>query len=88
MIPKTPPEVLEIQNEIYRKMSPTQKWRVSIDLCEFGLDLLKRGIEQSHPEWNRDEVMKEFRRRLLPPDLFQALEKHRGSRSVAVVSES
>ena len=45
----TPKEVLEIQYDLYRKMSPAKKFRIVCDAYRFGQSLAMAGIKMRYP---------------------------------------
>lgn len=54
-------EADRIQIEIYRKMTPGQKWQVSRDLYWSARRLKAAWLRQIHPNWTEEQVQNEVR---------------------------
>lgn len=50
------PRAREIQREIYRKMSPEQKFQIANRLYWNARALKAAWLRQNHPEWSEEEV--------------------------------
>ncbi len=46
----------QIQNEIYRSMSPAQKLQISMQMYWSARRLKVAWIQQQHPDWTRQQV--------------------------------
>jgi hypothetical protein len=73
MISDTPQEVLEIQYELYRKMSPAQKIDMVFDAIHTGQALSIAGIKMQHPKANDDEVWHIWAKRHLGDELYNKI---------------
>jgi hypothetical protein len=73
-ISDTSPEIEAMQLEIRRKMSPTQRWQIALELSDLCLELRKAGLRRDHPEWSERQIILElFRRQFLPEPLPSSL---------------
>ncbi|MCE5341456.1 MAG: hypothetical protein LLF92_10100 [Planctomycetaceae bacterium] len=70
MISDTPQEVLEIQYELYRKMSPAEKFRIVCDAYDFGQSLAKAGIRMRYPNATEKEVKQIWAKEHLGEELY------------------
>ncbi len=70
MISDTPQEVLEIQYELYRKMSPAKKFRIVCDACRFGQSLAMMGIKIRYPNIDKKEVWHIWAKEHLGEELY------------------
>ena len=65
MIPVIEP-LHPIQREALRKMSPAEKWKISLGLLEMATESRLVALRQAHPDWPddrlRDELAAERRR--------------------------
>ena len=52
----TPKDILEIQYDLYRKMSPAKKFRIVCDAYRFGQSLAMTGIKMRYPTADKREV--------------------------------
>ncbi len=50
-----------LRAEIYREMSPSQKWKEAARLRETAWKMKAAGIRAAHPAWNDQEVEKAVR---------------------------
>ncbi|MDD5134330.1 MAG: hypothetical protein PHP01_02820 [Phycisphaerae bacterium] len=66
----TPKEILEIQYDLYRKMSPAKKFRIICDAYSFGQSLAMAGIRMQYPSANQDDVWKIWAKRHLGEELY------------------
>ena len=59
----TPDEQAEkIQTDIYRGMTPEQKWNLGKMLLNAAESLKKAGIRKNHPAWTDQQVENEMRK--------------------------
>lgn len=61
---------MKIVDDIYRRMSPAQKWALISDAYHTGQQLAMAGIRMQHPDWDEKQVWREWARRHLGDDLF------------------
>lgn len=54
-------EAEKIQIEIYKKMTPAQKWQVARDLYWSARRLKAAWLRQIHPEWTEEQVQNKVR---------------------------
>lgn len=54
-----------IQREIYRRMTPAQKWQRLVDLDQTARALRRAGIRLLHPDWTDEQVEREVVRSIL-----------------------
>ncbi|MBP7049628.1 MAG: hypothetical protein KBE65_01290 [Phycisphaerae bacterium] len=66
----TPPEVLRVQYEIYRRMSPTRKFRLIFDTYEMGKHLAMAGLKMRHPRASKEQLWRLWAIQHLGPELF------------------
>ena len=57
-----PLPAVAIQREIYRRMSPTRKWRQAMALYETARKLKAAGVRLLHPDWSDARVEAEVKR--------------------------
>lgn len=60
----------EVQLGIYRRMEPSERLQVGLDLTELSRQLLAEGIRQRHPEYDDEQVRLATIRAWLGADLF------------------
>ena len=59
----TPDEEAErIQTEIYRRMTPEEKWEIVLGLRRMARGMKEAWLCHLHPDWSDQEVEKESRR--------------------------
>jgi hypothetical protein len=63
-------EAARVQVEVYRKMGPSERLRVGLELTRMSRELLAEGISRRHPEYSEDQVKWALIRRWLGPELF------------------
>jgi hypothetical protein len=51
-----------IQSEIYRKMSPAQKWEQVCQLRDAAWAMKRAGVRMQNPSWSEAEVENEVRK--------------------------
>jgi hypothetical protein len=49
-------EARKIQIEIYRRMSPAEKWQQAVNLRKTAWSLKKAGICALHPDWSEQKI--------------------------------
>jgi len=49
------------QIEIYRKMSPAEKWRVSLQLYYSARALKEAALKKDHPDWSARKIRAKVR---------------------------
>ncbi len=60
----------EVQLEIYRRMEPSERLQVGLDLTELSRNLLAEGIRLRHPEYGDEQVRLATIRAWLGAELF------------------
>ncbi|MDD5010720.1 MAG: hypothetical protein PHQ00_01200 [Phycisphaerae bacterium] len=66
----TPKEVLEIQYELYRKMSPAKKFGIVCDAYRFGQSLAMAGIRMRYPNADKKEIWHIWAKQHLGEELY------------------
>ena len=66
----TAPEAYDVQIEVYRRMTPTQRFEIAVQLSEQVNEMAADGIRSRHPEYSEDEVRWALHRLRLGDDLF------------------
>jgi hypothetical protein len=66
----TPKSVLEIQYDLYRRMSPAKKIELIFDAYRTGQLLSMAGIRMQYPSANEDEVWHIWAKRHLGEELY------------------
>jgi hypothetical protein len=54
-----------IQKEIYRKMTPEQKLRVSLSLYQAAWALKMAAINKLHPDWDEKQILQAVKKAFL-----------------------
>jgi len=67
----TSEEAERIQLEIYRRMTPAQKWATIASLYELGKMLQMAGLRMEHPEASEREIWHLWARRHLGDELYE-----------------
>ena len=67
----TSEEAARVQVEAYRKMPPSERLRVGLELTRMSRELLAQGIRRRHPEYSEDEMKWALIRTWLGPELFE-----------------
>ena len=49
------------QLEIYRNMTPEQKWAIVNDLYASAWELKAAGVRTQHPDWSEEDVQRKVR---------------------------
>ncbi len=73
----TSPEAQAVLDDIYRHMSPERKLEIVFEMYAVGRQLHAAGVRYRQPDATDDEVLTEWFRATLEPDLFQAVEEQR-----------
>jgi len=60
----TPQAALDMQIEMYRRMTPEQRLKLALDLHELACNVAREGIRHQHPQANEVEVERRLRERL------------------------
>jgi hypothetical protein len=63
----TTPEIAAMQAHIHEAMSGEQRVLLAFEMSHFTHQLAKQGIRDEHPEWDEEQVIREFLRSLFPP---------------------
>lgn len=66
----TSPDAARVQLEVYRRMEPSERLRVGLELTRMSRDLLAQGIRARHPEYSDDDLRWAFLRAWLGPEDF------------------
>ena len=66
----TPKDILEIQYDLYRRMSPARKIELVFDAYRTGQLLSMAGIRMQYPSANEDEVWHIWAKRHLGEELY------------------
>lgn len=66
----TPPEVVRVQYEIYRRMSPARKFRLIFDTYEMGRQLAMAGLRMRHPDASEGQLRQLWAQQHLGRELF------------------
>jgi hypothetical protein len=67
----TPPEVLGVQYDLYRRMPPGRRLELVFDLCDTGKLLAMAGLRMRHPDSTEEELKQLWARQHLGPELFE-----------------
>jgi hypothetical protein len=67
----TSEEAERVQLEIYRRMTPAQKWAAIASLYELGKMLQMAGLRMEHPEASEKEIWHMWARRHLGDELYE-----------------
>ncbi len=71
----TPKEVLKIQYDLYRKMTPSKKFRIICDAYRFGQSLAMAGIRMRFPDANEKEIKQIWAKEHLGEELYNKVYK-------------
>ncbi len=66
----TPRDILEIQYDLYRRMSPAKKIGLVFDAIRTGQQLSMAGIRMQYPKANDDEIWHIWAKRHLGEELY------------------
>jgi len=61
----TPDAALQMQIELYRKMTGEQRLNIALGLHALSLDIAREGIRHQHPNASPEEVEQKLRERIL-----------------------
>ena len=67
----TSPEAWRVLLELYRKMSPQEKFERTFELSEFIRNVCESGIRSKFPEASEHEIFLRLTERTLGPELFR-----------------
>lgn len=67
----TSEQALRAQLDVYRRLLPSQRLRVGLELTETSRRLLAAGIRRRHPEYSDDQLRLALIRAWLGPELFR-----------------
>jgi hypothetical protein len=70
-ISDTTPEAERVLIDIYRNMSMQDKWQRLQSLYRAGRDLHEMGDRQRHPDATREEIVDDWMRLTLDPELYR-----------------
>lgn len=73
MMTDTPKEVLEIQYDLYRKMTPAKKFRIICDAYRFGQSLARQGIRMRYPDATDKQVKQIWAKEHLGKELYDKI---------------
>jgi hypothetical protein len=68
----TTPAAQAVQDEIHRKMSGEQRVILAFEMSMFVREIARAGIQQQHPDWPQDRVVRELLRRAFLPNSLGA----------------
>jgi hypothetical protein len=68
----TTPAAQAVQDEIHRKMSGEQRVILAFEMSMFVREIARAGIQQQHPDWPQDRVVRELLRRAFLPNSLAA----------------
>ena len=63
-------DAARVQLEVYRRMEPSERLRVGLELTRLSRDLMTHGIRARHPDYSEEEVRWALLRAWLGEDLF------------------
>jgi len=72
----TSEDAARVQLEVYRRMAPSQRLNVGLELTRMSRDLLAQGIRARHPEYSDDEVKWAVIRVWIGRDMFRRAYPH------------
>lgn len=61
--------------KIYRGMTPQQRLDIVCSLNQTNRELAMSNIREMHPDWSERAIRRELRRRLLPREMFEKVER-------------
>lgn len=67
----TSDDAARIQLEVYRRLAPSERLNVGLELTRTSRDLLAQGIRARHPEYSDDEVKWAVIRAWIGRDMFR-----------------
>ena len=67
----TSSEAYQVQCEVLRRMSPSQRLQQAFDLMDFAESIAAAGIRCRHPNYNAEQVRMALARMRLGNDLFR-----------------
>ena len=72
MLSDTSPEALQLQVEIFRRMTPEERLRRGLELTRTCRALMREGVRRRHPEYDEKRLREAVIRLTLPEELFRA----------------
>lgn len=72
----TSEDAARVQLEVYRRMAPSERLNVGLELTRMARDLLAQGIRVRHPEYSDDEVKWAVIRVWIGRDMFRRAYPH------------
>jgi hypothetical protein len=66
----TTPEAARIQREIYRRMSPSRRLELALQMSDFVRGVVAAGVRSRHPDYTDDQVRLAVIRLTLGKELF------------------
>ena len=67
----TSEDAARVQLEVYRRMAPSERLNVGLELTRMSRDLLAQGIRARHPEYSDDQVKWAVIRVWIGRDMFR-----------------
>jgi hypothetical protein len=67
----TSEDAARVQLDVYRRMDPSDRLQVGLELTRISRDLMAQGIRTRHPEYSDDDVQWALIRAWLGPQTFQ-----------------
>lgn len=58
----SPAEAVKIQTEIYRHMTPNERWQEALRLNASARKLKAAGLRSQHPDWSEKKIQDEVRK--------------------------
>ncbi len=74
------PKTEALRNEIYRRMSGSEKIEIAMKMREQALEMVRDSIRRRRPEISEDDLEFEVRKRYLPPGMAELTEPLRRER--------
>jgi hypothetical protein len=72
----TSEDAARVQLQVYRRMAPSERLNVGLELTRMSRDLLAQGIRARHPEYSDDEVKWAVIRVWIGRDMFRLAYPH------------
>ena len=72
----TSEDAARVQLEVYRRMAPSERLNVGLELTRMSRDLLAQGIRARHPDYSDDEVKWAVIRVWIGRDMFRRVYPH------------
>jgi hypothetical protein len=55
------PQALAARREAYRRMTPSERWRVACEMHDFAWVAKLSSVRHDHPDWNEEQVKAKVR---------------------------